>query len=308
MTELYPMLGKNVLVTGATAGIGEEVATRLYSMGAHVILHGRNPVRVAATIDRIQKKVNDERTGRLDILTANFEDMQQVYEMAEAFKKRYQRLDVLINNAGAIFLRRQETASGIEKTFAVNYLAHFLLTTRLLDVIKASAPARVINISSGAHHQAKLNYSDMMMKENYHWMTAYGNSKLYGLLFTYELARRFRRNPELALTANAVNPGLVVSQMGMNNGVIARVAIKLLHHLPLPRIRPRPTAEGADTIVYLASEADAAAFNGKYFVDRKVEPTSVPSYDHDAAFHIWGVSEMMVQRYVPALQRSEEPQ
>ena len=143
--EIYPLREKVVMVTGATAGIGEAAARQLYSLGAQVILHGRNPVRCAAMIDRILQAV-PETPGRLDVFTADFAVMAQVYEMTEAIRKRYSRLDVLVNNAGAFFLRRQKTPDGLEKTFAVNYLAHFLLTRQLLDLLKASVPSRVIHV------------------------------------------------------------------------------------------------------------------------------------------------------------------
>lgn len=301
MTEPYPMLGKTVLITGATAGIGAATAARLYAMGARVILHGRNPARLAAAIEKILRLV-PEGAGRLDVLTADFEVMAQVYAMVEAFQRRYDRLDVLINNAGAFYLRRQETPDGFEKTFAVNYLAHFLLTTRLLPILKASAPARIITVSSDAHFQAKLDFSDLMLKKKYRPFTAYANAKLYSLLFAYELARRFRRTPNLALTSNIVHPGFVATEIGKNNGALVRFALNMYQRLPLGRWGPRRPEEGADTVVYLASDPEAAAYNGKYFFDRHPKATSVPSYDHDAAAHLWGVSEMLVQRSVPVLQ------
>lgn len=301
MTEPYAMLGKTVLITGASTGIGAAAAARLYAMGARVILHGRNPVRLAAAIEKILRLV-PEGAGRLDVLTADFAEMAQVYAMVEAFQRRYDRLDVLINNAGAFYLRRQETPDGFEKTFAVNYLAHFLLTTRLLPVLKASAPARIITVSSDAHFQAKLDFSDLMLKKKYRPFTAYANAKLYSLLFAYELARRFRRTPNLALTSNIVHPGFVATEIGKNNGALVRLVLNVYQRLPLGRWRPRRPEEGADTIVYLASDPEAAAFNGKYFFDRRAKATSVPSYDHDAAAHLWGVSEMLIQRSVPALQ------
>jgi NAD(P)-dependent dehydrogenase (short-subunit alcohol dehydrogenase family) len=308
MSDQYPMLGKIVLVTGATSGIGEAVATRLYELGAHVILHGRSATRVAATMDHIQKNTRDHRTGRLDILTADFAVMAQVYDMAEALKKRYDRLDVLINNAGAFFLRRQETPDGFEKTFAVNYLAHFLLTTRLMDLFKASASARVITVSSDAHHQARLSFKDLMLKEKYQGFMAYANSKLCGVLLTYELARRFRRTPNQALISNAMNPGFVATRIGKDNGWLVRLALGVYQRLPMRQPRPRTPEEGADTVIYLAMDPQAAAFNGKYFMDREVKATSVPSYDHDVAAHLWGISEVMIRQCVPALQAPQEQQ
>jgi hypothetical protein len=151
-----------------------------------------------------------------------------------------------------------------------------------------------------------MDFSDLMNKEKYHGFTAYAKSKLYGLLFTFELARRFRRTPNLALTANAVHPGNVATRIGMNNGLLARMALNLYHHIPITRPRPLTPEQGAETVLYLATDSDVAAFNGKYFVDHEVKATSVPSYDHDAAAHLWGISETLIRTHVSALQAQPE--
>jgi NAD(P)-dependent dehydrogenase (short-subunit alcohol dehydrogenase family) len=163
--EAYPLADKVILITGATKGIGEAVARKLYALGGRLVMHGRNPVRLEAVMTRIQKAAPDS-PGSLDFLCADFSVMQQVYDIAEAFKQRYKRLHILINNAGAIFFRRQVTADGLEKTFAVNHLAHFLLTRQLLELLKASAPSKIITVSSAAHFNARLDFNNLQLKKD----------------------------------------------------------------------------------------------------------------------------------------------
>jgi NAD(P)-dependent dehydrogenase (short-subunit alcohol dehydrogenase family) len=300
------MHGKNILITGATSGIGEAAARQLYALGANVILHGRSPIRTEAAIDRIQEAVPGN-PGKLDILVADFAVMEDVYHMTEAFKARYKRLDVLVNNAGAFFIRRQVTPDGVEMTFAVNHLAHFLLTRQLLELLKASAPSRIINVSSGSHFKAKLDFSNLNLEKGYSGALAYANAKLCNVWFTFEMARKLRRMPDIAVTSNAMNPGWVATNIGKNNGWFFKAGIGAMHTIPLTRHRMRDPDEGADTIVYLATSPEAAEFNGKYFVDKVPVATSVPSYDHDAAANLWGLSELLLQRSVPALATRVEP-
>ena len=300
-----PLKGKVILITGATSGIGEAAARRLYSLGADVILHGRKPTRTMAALERIRQAVPHDTGGRMDILVADFAEMTQVYEMAEAFKQRYQRLDVLINNAGAFFAQRQVSPEGLEMTFAVNHLAHHLLTRQLFDIIKASAPSRVITVSSEEHHNAKLDFNDFNLEKNYQGTIAFANSKLCNVLFAYELARKLRRTGNLAMTSNVLHPGIVATRFGQNNGWLVRTARNIRQHNPITRPLMKTPDQGAETIVYLASDPDVAAISGKYWVDKVAQPTSVPSYDHDVAAQLWGLSELLLQRLVPALQPQE---
>ena len=303
--EYYPLRDKVILITGATAGIGESAARQIYALGGRVILHGRNPVRLEAVINRILKAVPGS-PGWLDFLAADFSVMQQVYEMAEAFKQRYNRLDVLINNAGAVFMRRQITPDGFEKTFAVNHLSHFLLTRQLTELLKASSPARVITVSSAAHFGAALDFNNLQLEKGYKPLLAYSNAKLCNMLFAYELARRFRRLPESSLVSNAVHPGLVASDFAKNNGTFFRLGIPVFHFFARLRKQILTPDESAQTLVYLAEDPQAAGLNGKYIVDKKQVGSSVQSYDHDLAAHLWGVSEMMLQTCVPALKAQAE--
>jgi len=301
----YPLRDKVILVTGATNGIGAATARQLYALGGRVILHGRNPVLLESAISSILKETPGS-PGWLDFLAADFTVMQQVYAMAEAFKQRYDRLDVLINNAGAVYLRRQETPDGLEKTFAVNHLAPFLLTRQLMDILKASSPARVIVVSSAAHFEAALDFNDLQLKKKYRALTAYANSKLCNILFAYELARRFRRMPDIEVVSNAVHPGLVASGFAKNNGAVFRLGVPVFQWFARLRKSILTTDESAETLVYLAEDPQAAAFSGKYIVNKKQEASSVQSYDHDLAAHLWGVSEVLLQGSVPALKAQAE--
>ena len=303
--DRFPLRDKIILITGTTTGIGESAARQIYALGGRVILHGRNPVRLEAVINRILKAVPGS-PGWLDFLAADFAVMQQVYDMAEAFKQRYDRLDVLINNAGALFTNRQVTPDGFEKTFAVNHLAHFLLNRQLMDILKASSPARVITVSSAAHFRAALDFNDLQLKKKYRPLLAYSNAKLCNVLFAYELARRFRRMTDISVVSNAVHPGLVASDFAKNNGSFFRLGMPIFHWLARLRKQILTTDESAQTLVYLSEDPQAAAFSGKYIVDKKQVGSSVQSYDHDLAAHLWGVSEMLLQECVPALKAQAE--
>jgi NAD(P)-dependent dehydrogenase (short-subunit alcohol dehydrogenase family) len=297
--------GKVILITGATSGIGEAAALRLYSLGATVIMHGRHPGRIISAFERIQKAAPHKTGGKLDVLVADLSVMAQVYEMTVAFKQRYNRLDVLVNNAGATFQKRRASPDGVEMTFAVNHLSHFLLTRQLLDVLKTSAPARVITVASDVHYKAKLDLGDYGMEKNYQGMTAYANSKLCNVLFAYELARRMRRMGNLAVTSNAMHPGFVATHIGKNHGWLERSALHFVQHNPITRRGVLTPEQGAETLVYLAGDPAASGVSGKYWVSKEVKPTSVPSYDHDIAAHLWNISELLVQQLVPALRPPE---
>jgi NAD(P)-dependent dehydrogenase (short-subunit alcohol dehydrogenase family) len=175
----------------------------------------------------------------------------QVRKLADTFKQKYQRLDVLLNNAGAFFAKREESPEGIEMTWALNHLNYFLLTDLLLDVLKASAPARIVNVSSGAHTGAKqINFDDVEFKKGYSRWTAYGHSKLANVMFTYELARRLAGT---RVTANALHPGFVATGFGHNNGGLMRTVVNVAQ-----KIAAKKPAQGAATSVYLASSPQVA--------------------------------------------------
>jgi NAD(P)-dependent dehydrogenase (short-subunit alcohol dehydrogenase family) len=266
------------MVTGATSGIGAVTAQALAQQGATVILVGRNLEKCADTVNRIKQQTGN---SAVEFMQADLSAQKEVRQLAEQFKSRYQRLDVLVNNAGAIFLRRQETVDGIEMTFGLNHLNYFLLTNLLLDTIKASASARIINVSSRAHRRAQINFDDLQSRSRYNGQRAYGQSKLANVLFTYELARQLEGT---GVTANALHPGVVATRFAMNNGPVVSLFMGLFH---LAALSPE---QGAQTSIYLATSPDVEGVTGKYFVEKKAVPSAPASYDTAAASRLWQVS------------------
>ena len=244
--------GKICLVTGATAGIGKVAATALAGQGAQVIITGRNPHKTRDTVEQIKAE-----TGNLSVqyLLADFSDLQQVRALAAAFKERYSQLDVLLNNAGTFFNTRLATPYGVEMMFLVNHLAPFLLTAQLLDVLKASAPARIVNVTSAAHKYATLNFDDLAYRRVFFGMKAYARSKLANILFTVELARRLEG---VGVTVNAVHPGHVATDIWKTNFSIFGPLLKYM--MSLFSLTPQ---QGADPLIYLASSLDVVGITGQ---------------------------------------------
>jgi NAD(P)-dependent dehydrogenase (short-subunit alcohol dehydrogenase family) len=280
------MNGKTVLITGATNGIGKEMARALAKQGAAVVIVGRSRERTAATAQAI---CAETPAAQVDTLLADLSSLAEVRALAAAFRQRHGRLDVLINNAGAFFQQRQETADGFELTFALNHLSYFLLTTLLLDMLQASgrpgAAARIINVSSSAHQASALNFDDLHSRQKYAGFSAYGRSKLANVLFTYELARRLTGQP---VTANAMHPGFVATGFASNNGGIFKLAMKALAPLALT------PEKGAQTGIYLASSPEVEGVTGKYFHRSRAKRSSAVSYDEAAQRRLWERSEAMV--------------
>ena len=272
------MAGKTCLVTGATAGIGRETALKLAHMGANVVLAGRNTAKCAVTAIDIRE---DSRNPAVEYLVADLSSQEQVRRLAQDFKKGHQRLDVLVNNAGAVHLGRKNSAEGIEMTFALNHLSYFLLTHLLRDLLVASAPARVVNVTSSAHEEARLDLRSVHDPRRYFGFRAYSRSKLCNVLFTYELARRLEGT---AVTANALHPGLVATKFLTNNGTIGRVLNFLLG------IRGVSVEEGAMTPVYAASSPEMEGVSGKYLVKKHPVRSSNRSYDESEAAALWELS------------------
>jgi NAD(P)-dependent dehydrogenase (short-subunit alcohol dehydrogenase family) len=273
--------GKVCIVTGATSGIGKETARALAHQGGTVILVGRNPEKTVATIEEITREIG---AAKADYLLADLSSQAEIYQLVEEFKNRYDRLDVLVNNAGGFFLWRQESVDGIEMTFALNHLGYFLLTSLLLDTILASAPARIINVSSGSHLRAKIHFDDLQFRRIYIGPKAYGQSKLANVFFTYELARRLNGT---GVTVNALHPGFVATNIGSNNGWVVR-ALR-----PLMNLRALSVEEGAETVIYLATSPEVEGVTGKYYFRCNAVPSSAYSYDVAVAQRLWRVSEGM---------------
>ena len=277
-TRSDQMAGKTCLVTGATAGIGRKTALELAHMGANVVLAGRDQAKCAATATEIREET---RNPAVEYLVADLSSQEQVRRLGEEFKERHQRLDVLVNNAGAIYLKREHSADGIEMTFGLNHLSYFLLTNLLLDVLTASAPARVVNVASTSHLKARLNLDDIHNPRHYGGFRAYSQSKLCNVLFTYELARRLEAT---GVTANALHPGLVATNFLTNNGPFGRFLNFLL------RLKGISIEAGAMKLVYAASSPEMEGVSGKYLVKNQPVRSSKRSYDESMAAALWELS------------------
>ena len=273
----HALRGQVCLITGATSGIGEVTAQALARKGATVVILGRNPEKGAATLSSIQEGSGN---SSVDFLLADLTDQSQVRRAAEEFRERHAGLDVLVNNAGGFFWRRQESVDGIEMTLALNHLAPFLLSNLLLDKLKASAPARVINVSSDVHRSVQMDFDDLQMEHSYSAWKAYGRSKLALTLFTYELARRLGGSH---VTVNAVHPGFVATGIGLTNAFL-----RLFQ--PVMKLFARSPEEGAETSIYVAASPDIESTTGAYFTDKRAVSSSPASYDEAAAERLWQIS------------------
>jgi NAD(P)-dependent dehydrogenase (short-subunit alcohol dehydrogenase family) len=282
MAYLPLMKDKVVLITGGTAGIGEVTARSLAGMGATTVIVGRNPEKTAAVAQQIRSTTGNER---VNYLIADLSSQKQIRKLAEDFQRDYKRLDVLVNNAGAIFMKRELSVDGIEMTFALNHLSYFLLTHLLLDMLVASKPARVINVSSEGHRNTRLNFADLQNERGYTSWKTYGQSKLANLYFTYGLAATL---DESGVTANALHPGFVATNFGKSNGGIFHSLFSLIQ---VAAITPE---EGAQTSIYLASSPQVEGVTAKYFVKNQAVPSSANSYDMSAARKLWDCSLEMV--------------
>ena len=279
------MSGKTCLITGATAGIGEVTARELARFGARVIVVGRSPGRCAATVERIQGQTG---SSAVESLVADLSVQADVRRLVGEVRERCDRLDVLVNNAGGMFLDRRETVDGIELTLALNHLSYFLLTKRLLPLLEASAPSRIVNVASDAHRGISIDFDDIQGRRRYSGWRAYKRSKLANILFTYELARRLEGT---GVTANALHPGFVRTNFfeGLTGwiGFITRLGASLV------AIGPE---EGARTSIYLASSPEIEGVSGQYFVKSRPARSSPQSHDRVAADRLWRLSEELTDQ------------
>jgi NAD(P)-dependent dehydrogenase (short-subunit alcohol dehydrogenase family) len=275
------MTGKTVLVTGGTGGIGGATAAGLAGLGARVGIVGRDQRRAQATAERIRAAGGD-----VDVFTADVSSQREVRRLAEGVLAAYPRLDVLVNNVGGYWATRHATEDGLERTFAVNHLAPFLLTHLLLDRLRESAPARVVTVSSGAQAMGRIDFDDLQGEAGYSGQRAYNQSKLANVMFTYELARRLEGS---AVTANVLHPGVVRTAFGQED---SRGWMRLM----LPVVRPfmKSPQRGAQTPIYLASSPEVESVSGQYFVNSRPRASSRASYDTAANARLWQVSAELV--------------
>jgi NAD(P)-dependent dehydrogenase (short-subunit alcohol dehydrogenase family) len=277
--NMQDLTQKICLVTGATSGIGLATAKGLAELGARVVLVGRNAAKLENTTSQIKQEIGNQR---IIGLLADLSSVDQVHDLARQFQEQSERLDVLVNNAGGFFLRRQLSVDGYEMTFALNHLSYFTLTILLLELMLDSAPARIINVASETHRGQQLNLRDLHNKHRYTGFKAYGQSKLANLLFTYELARRLEGTQ---VTVNAMHPGFTATGIWHQPAGWLKPLIS-----PLIRLIARSPEEGADTVIYLAASPEVSQVSGKYFFNRKTVPSDLASYDESTARKVWDLS------------------
>lgn len=269
------MKEKIVMITGANSGIGKATAIALAKMDATIVMVCRN----LDTGQKVQKEIKRlTENDNIDLFQSDLASQAEIRRLVDQFKKKYTKLDVLINNAGIVRSKRIESIEGFEMNFAVNYVAPFLLTNLLLDLLIKSAPSRIINVSSEVHRNAKLDFDDLQSNKDYGAFKTYGKSKLALLLFTYELSRRLEGK---RVTVNAVHPGVVKTNLGRDQSYFAQLFTKLFFKSP---------EKGAQTSVYLASSPEVKDITGKYFANKAPKKSSEESYNLENAKKLWDIS------------------
>jgi retinol dehydrogenase-14 len=284
MEELdhWPMAGKTVLITGGSGGIGKATALALAQKGARIAITGRDRERTEDAAGEIRLAGG----GQVDTFVADLSSQAEVRRLAAEVRQDLPRIDALINNVGGYWNTRQVTVDGLERTFAVNHLAPFLLTNVLLDRLERSAPSRVVTVASNAQRLGRIDFDDLQGELSYSGARAYNQSKLANVLFTYELARRLLAT---SVTANALHPGVVSTSFGADDP-------SSVQRLLVPFLRPfmKTPARGAATSVYLASASDLDQVTGGFFANSKAKRSSDRSYDEIAAGRLWQVSADLV--------------
>ena len=272
------MTGKICLITGATNGIGKETARGIAEKGATVVIVGRDAGRCETTVTDVRATTGNDNVHSM---LCDLSSQADIRRFAVAFLAKYERLDVLINNAGAINSERKLTVDGLELTFAVNHLGYLLLTHLLLDLLQKSTPARIVNVASNAHRRGKLDFEDLQNERRYSGADVYSQSKLANLLFTFELSRRLEGT---GVTVNALHPGVIATEFGRNTTGPLRYLIALA--------RPfmRGPVKGAKTSIYLAHSPEVAGTSGRYFAESKEVKPSSAARDHTAQRRLWQAS------------------
>ena len=274
MSDNAKMSGKVCLVTGANSGIGKITARELARMGAHVVMVCRDRARGEAALAEVKQATG----GDAELMLCDLSSQADIRRFADEFKATHDRLDVLVNNAGVYLRKRTTTVDHLEATFAINHLGYFLLTNLLLDLLKQSAPARVVSVSSDAHAHGHINFDDLQGEKNYSGVRAYCHSKLANVLFTRELARRLAGS---GVTANCLHPGAVAT------GIFRALPKPIEAIIKLVTLSPE---KGAQTSIYLASAPAVAQVTGKYFVKCAEARPSAEAQDDQVASRLWAES------------------
>jgi len=275
--------GRVCVLTGATQGIGRAAAESLLSTGVELVLVSRDLTRLQTLASDLRLRAPEAKVG---VVAGDLSRMLEVRRVGAEIRARHHKVDLLLNNAGAVFARREVTVEGLEKTFALNHLAYFLLTQELLPVLREAPAARVVNVASDAHRPARLDLDDLQYERTpYSAFGAYGRTKLMNILFTREQARRVEGSP---ITVNAMHPGFVRSGFGQNNpgffgGIIALGQV----------LFARTPQRGARTLVWLATAPEVAGASGKYFVDEHEATPSAAARDDATAHRLWEESERL---------------
>lgn len=282
MSKPGEMSGKSVMVTGANAGIGKETALALAKLGATVICVCRDQGRGEAAVAELKQRSGNDQ---VELMLCDLSSQQSIRAFAEEYKRTHDRLHVLVNNAGVVIQKRQVTVDGLEATFALDHLGYFLLTHLLLDVITASAPARIVNVSSDAHRAGHIDFDDLQFeKRRYSAFGAYCQAKLANIMFTYDLAERLEGT---GMTVNAVHPGPVASNFGSNSTGLFNLGMRIFRFFALT------PEQGAQTSIYAASSPEVEGITGKYLSKKKPVKSRRESYDVNIRRRLWELSERM---------------
>ncbi len=284
------MQGKTVIITGANSGIGKAAAIALARQGAHIVMVCRNPQKG----EQAQKEtITQSANHHIDLHLCDLSSQTQIRQLAQTIIGAYPTINVLLNNAGILMSEKQLSEDGIEMTFASNHLSYFLLTNLLLETINATPHARIVNVSSGAHHFVRsVDFDNLQAEKSFNMWQAYGLSKLGNILFTYELARRL---PKGGTTVNCLHPGVVKSNFGQKENDVWWVK----YGFPLLKPFIRTAEQGAETSIFLASSPEVEGVTGKYFDTKKSIKSSSISYDIQVAARFWQVSEQLTQLHQP---------
>lgn len=272
-----------VVITGANSGVGKAISIELAKTGALIVMLCRSKERGIKALQEVRVLSGNDS---VELMLCNLGSLKSVRDFCKEFKTKYKKLNVLINNAGVTLPGYHQTVDGYELHFGVNHLGHFLLTNELLDLIIASAPARIINVASGAHKIGKIYFEDVNIMKNYTFWRAYAQSKLANILFTYELAEKLKGT---GVTANCLHPGAVATNMGINRdtGFGTTITRMLKPFFQTPE-------KGAETAIYLATSNEIEGVTGKYFYRKRPVPSSKRSYDKVEAKKLWDLSKKMV--------------